>query len=81
MIPTIYYYQKRNMRRFVLFYLTFLIIGSMVYLGLMTYLNEFSTLLTVDKENMFDELFRYPFGPIGYYALGIMIAIFYFEFS
>lgn len=81
MIPTIYYYQKRNMRRFVLFYLAFLIIGSMVYLGLMTYLNEFSTLLTVDKENMFDELFRYPFGPIGYYALGIMIAIFYFEFS
>lgn len=81
MIPTIYYYQKRNMRRFVLFYLAFLIICSMVYLGLMTYLNEFSTLLTVDKENMFDELFRYPFGPIGYYALGIMIAIFYFEFS
>lgn len=81
MIPTIYYYQKRNMRRFVLFYLAFLIIGSMVYLGLMTLLNKFSTLLTVDKENMFDELFRYPFGPIGYYALGIMIAIFYFEFS
>ena len=81
MIPTIYYYQKRNMRRFVLFYLAFLIICSMVYLGLMTLLNKFSTLLTVDKENMFDELFRYPFGPIGYYALGIMIAIFYFEFS
>lgn len=81
MIPTIYYYQNRIMRRYVLGYLTFLIIGSMLYLGLMTYFNNFSTLFTVDQENMFDELFRCPFGPIGYYALGIMIAIFYFEFS
>lgn len=81
MIPTIYYYQNRIMRGRVLFYLGFLIVGSMLYLGVMTYVYNFSTLFTVDQENMFDELFRYPFGPIGYYALGIMIAIFYFEFS
>ena len=47
----------------------------------MTVLNNFSTLLTVDIQNMFDELFRYPIGTIGYYSLGVLLAIFYFEYS
>jgi hypothetical protein len=38
-------------------------------------------MLTIDADNMFDELFRYPFGPVGYYALGILFAIFYFEYT
>jgi hypothetical protein len=53
----------------------------MSYLGLMTLFNEFSCLMTVDEENMYDELFRFPLGPVGYYALGILLAIFYFEHS
>jgi hypothetical protein len=47
----------------------------------MTVLNDFSTMLTVDIQNMFDELFRYPIGTIGYYSLGVLLAIFYFEYS
>jgi hypothetical protein len=47
----------------------------------MTVLNNFSTMLTVDIQNMFDELFRYPIGTIGYYSLGVLLAIFYFEYS
>ena len=38
-------------------------------------------MMTVDEENMYDELFRFPLGPVGYYALGILLAIFYFEHS
>ena len=30
---------------------------------------------------MFDELFRHPFGPVGYYALGILLSVFYFEYQ
>jgi len=40
-----------------------------------------STLLTIDDDKMFNELFRRPFGPAGYYALGILLSIFYFEYS
>ncbi len=47
----------------------------------MTIINNFSTLLTVDIHNMFDEIFRYPIGTVGYYSLGVLLAIFYFEFS
>ena len=47
----------------------------------MTLLFDYSVLLTVDADNMFDELFRYPCAPIGYYAMGVMFAIFYFEYQ
>ena len=62
-------------------YLLFLILVSISYLGVMTYVYEFSSMMTVDEENMYDELFRFPLGPVGYYALGILLAIFYFEHS
>lgn len=64
----------------VLAFLILLILESMAYLFFMTMANGFTTMLTVDLENMFDELYRYPFGPVGYYALGILLAIFYFEY-
>ena len=38
-------------------------------------------MLNVMDNNMFDYLFRAPFGPVGYYSLGIMLSIFYFEYS
>lgn len=79
MMPSIYFYQKRNWRNFVLYYLTMIIIGSMLYLTLMTYNREFSTLLTLEEPGLFDALFRHPFGPAGYYAMGICFSIFYFE--
>jgi len=44
-------------------------------------MHEFSSMMTVDEESMYDELFRFPLGPVGYYALGILLAIFYFEYS
>ena len=30
---------------------------------------------------MFRVIYRRPFAPVGYYALGIMLAIFYFEYT
>jgi hypothetical protein len=29
----------------------------------------------------FDALYRWPFGPVGYFAFGAMMAIFYYEYS
>jgi hypothetical protein len=47
----------------------------------MTLWDNFSSMMTVDEESSFDELFRFPLGPVGYYALGILFSIFYFEYS
>jgi len=30
---------------------------------------------------MFNLIYRRPFGPAGYYALGALLSIFYFEYS
>jgi hypothetical protein len=81
MVPAIYNYQRKRGRQSVIVYLLFLIAASMAYLGTMTGMNDFSTMMTVDEESTFDELFRFPLGPVGYYALGILLAIFYFEYS
>lgn len=81
LIPSVYLYQRRYRRKLVLFYLSCLILESILYLSIMTFKNNFSTMLTIDAENMFDELFRYPFGPVGYYAMGILIAIYFFEYQ
>ena len=81
MIPCIYYYQRKQCRSYVLFYLVFLICISIIYLFSMTLWDNFSSMMTVDEESSFDELFRFPLGPVGYYALGILFSIFYFEYS
>ena len=78
--PSLYLYQRRYRRRLVLSYLAFLIAGSMAYLIVMTIVHDYSVLLSVNVDSMFDEIFRYPFGPVGYYALGIIHAIFLFEY-
>lgn len=80
MMPSIYLYHNRN-RWFVLGYLLLLIAFSTTYLFLMSWHNNFSSMLNVSDNKMFDELYRAPFGPVGYYALGIMLSIFYFEYS
>jgi hypothetical protein len=81
MAPSLYLYQRRYRRRLVLMYLAFLIAASMIYLFLMTIVNDYSVLLTVSVQSMFDKIYRYPIGPVGYYALGIMLAIFLFEYQ
>jgi hypothetical protein len=78
--PAVYMYQRRYRRRLVLNFLGIIIALSVLYIFLMSLINDFSILLTVDILTMFDELYRYPFGPVGYYSLGIVIAIFYFEY-
>jgi hypothetical protein len=80
MMPSIYLYHNRN-RWFVLGYLTFLIAFSTVYIFYMCWSNGFSSMLNVSDNKMFDYIFRAPFGPVGYYALGILLSIFYFEYS
>lgn len=81
MMPSIFFYHRRTARWLVLSYLSFLIIGSISYLFWVSYANDFSSMLTIKDNTMFDEVFRRPFGPVGFYALGILLSIFYFEYS
>jgi hypothetical protein len=81
LIPSIYFYQRKSCREYVIVFLCFLISLSISYLATMTYWHGYSSLMTVDEENMYDELFRFPLGPLGYYALGVLLAIFYFEYT
>jgi hypothetical protein len=81
LVPSVYLYLKRHKRRLVLGYLIALVLESMLYLFVLTMVYNYSILLTVETDNMFDELFRYPFAPVGYYAMGVMFAIFYFEYN
>lgn len=81
LIPSVFFYQKKHLRLRVIGYQLLLIAASIIYIFMMTVVNNFSTLLTVDIQNMFDELFRYPIGTVGYYSLGVLLAIFYFEYS
>lgn len=80
MMPSIYLYHNRN-RWFVLGYLSFLMAFSFCYIFLMSWHFDLSSMLNVSDNRMFDMLYRAPFGPVGYYALGIMLSIFYFEYS
>ena len=80
MMPSIYIYHMRTKRWLVLSYLSLLIIGSICYLLWVSLSGGYSSMLTIKDNNMFDEVYRRPFGPIGYYALGIMLSIFYFEY-
>jgi uncharacterized protein with PQ loop repeat len=81
MMPSIYIYHKRNKRWLVLSFLTVLVIASMLYLFYVTMKHSFSCMLVISDDIMFDDLYRRPFGPVGFYALGILLSILYFEYS
>ena len=80
MMPSIFMYLKRR-RWLVLSYLMSIVTISIAYVFWVTVTNDFSSMLTIIDYKMFNELYRRPFGPMGYYALGIMLSIFYFEYS
>ena len=81
-MPTIYYYSKQRKRLTVIIFLQLVIAGSITYLILVTLKHDLSTLLVFDSQSQLANLvFRKPFGPTGYYALGILLAIFYFEYQ
>ena len=65
----------------VVIFLTFLIAISMIYLFAITLHQGYSSMLYIDNSFMFSDIFKHPFGPVGFYALGIMASIFYFEYS
>jgi hypothetical protein len=44
-------------------------------------MNGYSTMFIIDNENKFDKLYRRPWAPSGFYALGILLSIFYYEYS
>lgn len=82
MIPTVALYKRAKNRNVTLIYLTFLIVCSIAYLITVTAVYDLTTLMTVYSINeTFDPLYKRPFGPCGYYALGAMLSIFYYEFS
>lgn len=62
-------------------FLFIIILASMTYLILTTCFNGLSTLLFVETNAMFNILYRRPFGPMGYYAMGILGSIFYYEYT
>lgn len=47
----------------------------------MTVLEGFPAYLMFDYNNMFDTLIRRPFGPAGYYAFGMLMAFYYYEYQ
>ena len=56
-------------------------VGSITYLITMTAVHDYSTLVTIYGNNeLFNALYRRPFGPAGYSAFGSLMAIFYYEF-
>ena len=79
-MPAIYFYNNK-FRWTVLIYLSTLILSSIGYLFFMSFTKCFSSMLTISTNEMFDVIYRRPFGPMGYYALGILLSIFYFEYS
>ena len=62
-------------------YLLLIIGGSITYLVVITINKNLPTMLNIDDNSMFNCLYRRPFGPAGYYSLGILFSIFYFEYS
>jgi len=42
---------------------------------------NFPPIVTINTYEMFYLIYRRPFAPVGYYALGIMLSIFYFEYT
>ncbi len=53
----------------------------MVYTIQSTLKYKLSTMITFENELIYNILIRRPFTPVGYYAFGIIIAIFYFEYT
>jgi hypothetical protein len=64
-----------------LIFLNVLIAVSMIYLFTVTMVNGYSSILNFDINDMYKDLYKRPLGPVGYYAYGIMLSIFYFEYS
>ncbi len=65
----------------MLSFLTILILISIVYVFVQTISHEFSSIINISTNEMFNTIFRRPFGTVGYYALGIMLSINYFEYT
>jgi hypothetical protein len=81
MMPAISIYHTRGKRWLVLSILTMLIIMSIVYIFVSSIKAEFPSIVSIDKYDMFYIIYRRPFAPVGYYALGIILSIFYFEYT
>ena len=81
MIPSIAIYHKRGKRWLVLSLLTLLIAVSIVYIFIFSYSLNLPTVININTPDMFFTIYRRPFAPVGYYALGIMLSIFYFEYT
>jgi hypothetical protein len=82
LLPTLILYRKFNQRKAALIFLGLVILESVVYLITVTSVNNYSTMITLYSSNeMFNALYRRPFGPIGYFAFGALLSIFYYEYS
>ena len=82
MLPSLYLYIHKKRRNTVIVILSLFILQSISFLIIMTYKDGYSTLMSIENNNnMFNILYRKPFGPIGFYSFGIMVAIFYYEFT
>lgn len=84
MMPSVYLYlqgKTRFRRVLVLSYLSLIIACSVLYLFFVTMFNNFPSVINPNDNNMYNAIFRSPFASMGYYSLGIMLSIFYFEYS
>ena len=58
-----------------------LITFSIVYLIVISAKNDLAAYIDLSSVDYFNRVYRRPFGPIGYYSLGIMASIFYYEYQ
>ncbi len=79
--PSLYFYMKRNSRLSIVIFLNLLIFESMVYMFTVTLMKDYSSMLNFDLNDMYNDFYKRPFGPVGYYAMGILLSIYYFEYS
>mmetsp|Transcript_11718 Transcript_11718/g.11636 ORF Transcript_11718/g.11636 Transcript_11718/m.11636 type:complete len:320 (+) Transcript_11718:1246-2205(+) len=82
LMPSVYFYKIKGSKGYTCLYLGLYIVISVLYLVAQTAYNDFSVLVTIyTYQNIFNPLYRKIYGPSGYYALGCLLGLFYYEIS
>lgn len=81
LLPTIFVYQRDGGRVWSTIYPIVLITISIVYIITITWLFDYSTLFDIEGNQMPIKLVRRPFAPVGFYAMGVIASIYYYEYT
>ncbi|CDW90007.1 UNKNOWN [Stylonychia lemnae] len=81
LIPSVYMYQKKNMRKVVMVYLVLLVLLTCFFRLSITIDQGYSSIIIIEHNVMFNDLLKRPWSNVGFYACGIITCIFYYEYS